>query len=116
MYKSENQGKTYHILQPRSHQQNHSSVKSMQQIYLLPNQPYRNHSTYNNYQANRDSSAQRAFNPQSNVGYYYGQNNPVNHKQYHGCGQLQFLSHPHGLNSGHGLQVNNGKYSNNLSN
>ena len=109
MYKSENQVKTYHNLQPRSHKQNHSSVKNMQQntSYLIPYQANSNHSTFNNYQAKRYYSTQQVLNPQSSVGYYNGQNVPINHQQYHGFGQLQLPRQTNGLNSFYGLQANN---------
>ena len=116
MYKSDNQVKTYHNLQPRSHQQNYSSVKNIQQntTYLLPYQANSNHLTYNNYQGNRSYSApvKQVFNPQSSVGQYY--NNQVYHQQYHG--QLQILGHPHGQNRIYNLGINNGKYPNYLLN
>ena len=119
MYKIDNQVKTYHNLQPRRKQQNHSSVKNTQQTntYPLPDQANINHSTLNYYfQANRSYGApvqqSQVFYPQGNVGHYYDQYNAINHQQYRGYGQLQLISHPHGRNSSNSLQVNNSKYSN----
>ena len=109
MYKSDNQVKTYHNLQPRSRQQNHSSMQNIQQTnsFFQPDQ-----TTSKNYQANTSRGAPiqqlPVFNPQSNVFNYYGRYNPVNHQQYRGHGQLQLISLPHGRNSSNSIQVNNG--------
>ena len=110
MYKSDKQVITYHKLQPRSQKQNHSSVKNIQQIisYLIPYQANSTDSTYNNYQANRNYSAQQVLNPQSSLGYYYSQNRQLDYHQYRGNGQLQFINQPHRVNSLNSVQVTNG--------
>ena len=113
-YKNENEVKTYHNLQPRRHQQNHPSVKNVQQnaIYPVTDLSNSKNSTYNYYQANRSCSAtthqMQYFFPQSKIGHYNGQNNPVNYQQYHGFGQMQLTNQLHRPQSHNSLQASNG--------